>query len=1195
MNTLSKTLITLISGLIIAVTGILLYVYWPAITGTINDSQYLTPEQGQEMYDKGYADGNKANEEQIAQIAYYKELTDEYYIQVGLLNNEISTLNGQIVTKNAVITELTNLKNANLQTIEELNTTISSNETVIADLNTQISALQGNRSSLETQISSLNADISNKQVIITGLNSQITELQTDITTKRNQIVNLNTQISDLQAQIIELQNSASSNSSQIESLRSQITTLTNEKADLESSITNKDSQISSLNTQIASLNNSILDLQAQITSKENTISTLSTQIVNLQTLNTQLSQTNQSNASTISTLNAQVVSLNNQINTLSLQIQNNSSNVASLNNRIAELEESIAYYESFISGLQSETQVVATFMYDGSVYNIQVLSKNAYASVTTPASTTYMIFNGWKVDGQSVNLASYSVSENTTFVADITYKYDVTFVVDNETYNSQIVVANNSPTLPTAPTKTNYQFDGWTVNGSITTPNTYAITQDTTFVAKFTRLYTATFTYENTTKSTQIVRNGEYASNVAVANTTYKIFNGWKVGGVIVNVGEFAITQDTTFVADITYKYDVVYKVDNTNYNTQIVVNGGYASLPENPTKSGYEFDGWTLNGTTVINPTAITINANTTFVAKFTKLHTVTFTYEGTTKSTQTIRNNSYATNVSVADTTYKIFNGWKLNGTIVNVANTQITADTTFVADITYRYDVVFKVDNSNYNTQVVTANGGATAPANPSKTGYTFNGWTLNGTDIVNVANTSITGNTTFIAKFTINSYTVTFKYENTTLSTQTVNYGSSATDVNATSTTYKVFNGWKLNGTIVDVTTQQITGNTIFTADITYKYDVVFKVDNSDYNTQIVTKNNYANVPTAPSKFGYTFDGWCLNGNVVVNVSEIAITGNTTFTAKFTLNAYTVNFVSENVIIDTQSVNANNYATVPTAPTKNGYQFDGWTLDGQTVVDPLNNKIIANTTYIAKFTWRNITFANASWSLIQDVSTDIKTNNLTSSQVASKYGWHIGDEKTFTLSTNEEVTIQILGYNHDDLSNGNGKAGISFGMKNLLATKYGMNISNTNEGGWDTSSMRTNAMATIFSQLPSELRSVIVSVDKKTSAGNKSTTITISSDKLWLFSEVEIDGTTNSVYKDEGSQYEFWQTQTLVDFTADRIPELVKYLSNGTGAANNWWLRTSHKNSSKTFWYVSPYGNFTNYNASNSYGVCFGFCI
>ena len=82
MNTLSKTLLAIISGLIIAITGILLYVYWPAITGTINDSQYLTPEQGQELYDKGYADGNRNEEEQLAQIAYYRELTDEYYIHM---------------------------------------------------------------------------------------------------------------------------------------------------------------------------------------------------------------------------------------------------------------------------------------------------------------------------------------------------------------------------------------------------------------------------------------------------------------------------------------------------------------------------------------------------------------------------------------------------------------------------------------------------------------------------------------------------------------------------------------------------------------------------------------------------------------------------------------------------------------------------------------------------------------------------------------------------------------------------------------------------------------------------------------------------------------------------------------------------------------------------------------------------------
>ena len=48
--------------------------------------------------------------------------------------------------------------------------------------------------------------------------------------------------------------------------------------------------------------------------------------------------------------------------------------------------------------------------------------------------------------------------------------------------------------------------------------------------------------------------------------------------------------------------------------------------------------------------------------------------------------------------------------------------------------------------------------------------------------------------------------------------------------------------------------------------------------------------------------------------------------------------------------------------------------------------------------------------------------------------------------------------------------------------------------------------------------------------------------------------------------------------------------------GTGSANNWWLRSATASNTTNFEYVNyngyiPYSN----NASNTYGVCFGFCI
>ena len=223
--------------------------------------------------------------------------------------------------------------------------------------------------------------------------------------------------------------------------------------------------------------------------------------------------------------------------------------------------------------------------------------------------------------------------------------------------------------------------------------------------------------------------------------------------------------------------------------------------------------------------------------------------------------------------------------------------------------------------------------------------------------------------------------------------------------------------------------------------------------------------------------------------------------------------------------------------------------------------------------------DFSFEKASWSDIAALS---------ESGSADKY-FSVGDEKTISLTTGEQVTFVILGFDHDDLTSG-GKAGMTIGMKNLLATTYRMNATGTNAGGWDESEMRTSTMATLLSQLPSDLQGVIKQVNKKATAGSQSTSITTSADKLWLLAEVEVDGTTSAGYADEGEQYEYWKTVKDGTVAADRI----KYLSNGSGSAYYWWLRSPYV-SSGTFRYVLSTGNVGSYHAYSTRGVSFGFCV
>lgn len=226
-----------------------------------------------------------------------------------------------------------------------------------------------------------------------------------------------------------------------------------------------------------------------------------------------------------------------------------------------------------------------------------------------------------------------------------------------------------------------------------------------------------------------------------------------------------------------------------------------------------------------------------------------------------------------------------------------------------------------------------------------------------------------------------------------------------------------------------------------------------------------------------------------------------------------------------------------------------------------------------TYSVKCLFFNSVLSKNTWAQIAKASATGKASQL----------WSVGDTKDITVGS-ETLTLVIMGFNHDDLASG-GKAGITFGMKNLMATTRRMNASNTNSGGFTGSEMYSWLQNTLLPTLPSDLQAVLKSVNKKTSAGSQSSTINTNSMKLFLFSEIEIFGSTTYSKAGEGSQYSYFAT------AANRI----KYLSNGSGSANWWWERSPSGSNSGDFCNVSSGGNAYLNSANNANGVCFGFCV
>jgi LPXTG-motif cell wall-anchored protein len=95
--------------------------------------------------------------------------------------------------------------------------------------------------------------------------------------------------------------------------------------------------------------------------------------------------------------------------------------------------------------------------------------------------------------------------------------------------------------------------------------------------------------------------------------------------------------------------------------------------------------------------------------------------------------------------------------------------------------------------------------TAPANPTRTGYTFAGWSPSLPATMPVGGAALT------AQWTINQYTVIFRnWDNSVLSTQTVPYGGSATPPQAPARAGYTFVRWSAS-------TVNITGDVIALAE------------------------------------------------------------------------------------------------------------------------------------------------------------------------------------------------------------------------------------------------------------------------------------------------------------------------------------------------------------------------------------------
>lgn len=203
----------------------------------------------------------------------------------------------------------------------------------------------------------------------------------------------------------------------------------------------------------------------------------------------------------ITSLRAQLDERNNTINVLNKKLANYNAlsteaaslraKVTELEKEVSDLEKTIASYEEFLQDVESSNKIIATFMLDGAVYKLQAYNSGDTVSIQDPENTDEITFNGWTVNGEFVELSTYTITENTTFVADITKStaYVINFTSNDTVYETVKCFPGSSFVVPSNPTaEYGYEFKGWSVDGENIVEVNTSPEEDATYVAVFDKI-----------------------------------------------------------------------------------------------------------------------------------------------------------------------------------------------------------------------------------------------------------------------------------------------------------------------------------------------------------------------------------------------------------------------------------------------------------------------------------------------------------------------------------------------------------------------------------------------------------------------------------------------------------------------------------------------------------------------------------
>ena len=315
----------------------------------------------------------------------------------------------------------------------------------------------------------------------------------------------------------------------------------------------------------------------------------------------------------------------------------------------------------------------------------------------------------------------------------------VTFQSEGGSEVASQIRANTPAARPADPTKEGYTFIGW-YNGESEWDFETPVTAVLTLTAKWQiNRYTITFDTAGGSEVPSITQDyGTAITPPAAPTRTGYTFAGWDK-----TIPATMPAENMTITARWQVnQYTITFKPENGGEDIVITQDYGTAiTPPAAPTRTGYTFAGWDRESPTTMPAENITLTARWT-------VNQYTITFKPENGGQDIVIKQDYGTAITAPANPTKTgytFAGWdKTIPTTMPAENITLTARWTV-----NQYTITFKPENGGQDIVIKQDYGTAiTAPANPTKTGYTFAGWDKT------IPTTMPAGNMTITARWTEN---------------------------------------------------------------------------------------------------------------------------------------------------------------------------------------------------------------------------------------------------------------------------------------------------------------------------------------------------------------------------------------------------------------------------------------------------------